>query len=367
MPVCAVHGFYSVGMIGRGPTGPRVLLWWERAFWVIPIGGVLAGQALSQLAIILDEVAFELGREVGSPLLISASAATTTLAAIGGGMVTFTGFVFSFVVLLLQFGSSQYSPRTVSYFLRARSTQVILAIFLLTITFSFLTLLEVGSLNRADFAPQLSVPVAFGLLFASMAAFVALLGSVGGRMRVDAVVAALGRNAGRQLPRRFRPAAGWRPDVRDQGTDHVVVGYVGKVGQLVAVDERRLVRLAVRRRCSIALTVRVGDSVSPDVDVARVADRAGVARVQGTAEAAGGSVDLARAISQCLVVDVERSLRYDPLYSLRLIVDIALREALRPDLARHAAQLTALVEAARPAAEAAVVLAPDRQGLGGGQ
>jgi uncharacterized membrane protein len=81
--------------------------------------------------------------------------------------------VFSFVVLILQFGSSQYSPRTVSYFLRAKSTRHILAIFLATIT--FLGLLDVSSGGRADFTPDLTVVVAVGLLFASLVAFIVLL------------------------------------------------------------------------------------------------------------------------------------------------------------------------------------------------
>jgi len=53
---------------------------------------------------------------------LSPSAAQAFLAAVGGGMVTFTGFVFSVVLLMLQFGSSMYSPRAASYFLRDRTT-----------------------------------------------------------------------------------------------------------------------------------------------------------------------------------------------------------------------------------------------------
>ena len=95
-------------------VGPRRLvrlrLWWSRAFWVIPLLGIVGAMALDQLIVDLDEAVFEAGFKRGE---ISPSAATTLLAAIGGGMVTFTGLVFSLVVLILQFGSSQYSPRTV--------------------------------------------------------------------------------------------------------------------------------------------------------------------------------------------------------------------------------------------------------------
>lgn len=41
---------------------------------------------------------------------ISASSASTALSALGSGMLTFTGFVTSVVLMLVQFGSSQFSP-----------------------------------------------------------------------------------------------------------------------------------------------------------------------------------------------------------------------------------------------------------------
>ena len=104
----------------------KLRLWWERAAWVIPLFGVLCALFLYQGASLLDEEVY--ARETAPQF--SNSAAITILAAIGGGMITFTGFVFSFVVLLLQFGSSAYSPRSVAYFLRARAVQWILALFL---------------------------------------------------------------------------------------------------------------------------------------------------------------------------------------------------------------------------------------------
>jgi uncharacterized membrane protein len=41
------------------------------------------------------------------------------LGAIVSGMIAFTGFVFSILLLAVQFGSSQFSPRLLRSFLRA--------------------------------------------------------------------------------------------------------------------------------------------------------------------------------------------------------------------------------------------------------
>ena len=75
-------------------------------------------------------------------------------------------------------------------------------------------------------------------------------------------------------------------------------------GRLVADESHRLVRLAARSCGSFLMTVRVGDGLLPGDTVAVVA------RVFRNPRAAG----------HCLVVSVERSLRHDPPYALRLLV-----------------------------------------------
>jgi len=285
--------------------GLRVRLWWERAFWVIPTFGVLAGVLLASLTGRADV-------HVDALAEITPDSVRSILTAVGGGMVTFTGFVFSFVVLLLQFGSSQYSPRTVSYFLRARSTQDILAVFLCTATFSFLSLLTIHDGPRAK-TPQLTVLVGVALLLASLLAFITLLHSVGARVRVDAVLARLGQAARVELGHRWRQ--------REENSEGVEVGvpldddrpctlvrHQGPTGQVVAVELRRLLRVARRGGGRIELLVRVGDAVSRGTPVMQV----------------HGPVPT-RGLESTVVVDVERSLRYDPLYALRLLVDVALR------------------------------------------
>ncbi|ROS23834.1 DUF2254 domain-containing protein [Cellulomonas sp. PhB150] len=290
----------------RGFSGLRARLWWERAFWVLPTIGVLLGAYVAVQMALLDGV-------LPVSDLVSASAMTGILTAVGGGMVTFTGFVFSFVVLLLQFGSSQYSPRSVSYFLRARSTQVILAIFVGTVAYAFLSVVVVP--DEVESGAIWTVGIAVLLLFVSLLAFIALLHSVGSRVRVDAVLSHLGRTARGGMARRLHTAR--RVDVVEEELaedDRPVreLRYGGHTGQVVAIDVRRLLRNARRTGSRLEVLVQIGDSVSRGTPVVRVH---------------GPGLD--GILARCLVVDVERSLRHDPLYALRLLVDIALR-ALSP-------------------------------------
>lgn len=104
------------------------------------------------------------------------------------------------------------------------------------------------------------------------------------------------------------------PDALADEKDSQTVSFVGRNGQVVAIDVARLIRLVRRRGCHIEVVVRVGDAVTPGTPVAHVS---------------GSSRPSERQISAAVIVDSERSLVHDPLYALRLLVDVALR-ALSP-------------------------------------
>jgi uncharacterized membrane protein len=306
----------------------RLRLWWQQAFWVVPLVGVLLAWLLDVVSVDLDELFYGADQ---AGLGISTGAATTLLAAVAGGMVTFTGFVFSVVLLVLQFGSTEYSPRTVSYFLRSRRIQWVLAVFLATIVFSTLSLLEVGSLGRADFVPLASIVIAVMLLFVSLAAFLLLLHTVGQRIRVDTVLSDIGAQSRQQMLRRaaLRARRGAEPlrAVPAPDDQSTLVRYTGRPGQIVAVDAAALLRLTRRGHNSITLLVRAGDAVSVGSPIAMVS----------------GSSPTDRQVSRCLLTASERSLSFDPLYSLRIIVDIALR-ALSPGINDPTTAVRALAE-----------------------
>jgi uncharacterized membrane protein len=292
----------------------RLRLWWENAFWVIPLAGIAIAFFLSQAVEQFDE---SIGS--GQPQVLSVSSAQTLLSAIGGGMVTFTGFVFSVILLVIQFGSSAYSPRTVTYFMRARSVQWVLATFLATITFSFLTLFSIGSGGRDAFVPLLGVATAIFSLLLSLAGFLVLISVVSNRVKVDSLLSAIGTMARRQLRHRHAAAAGRGaqpldgiPDAAEGGE---LLRYVGRPGQVVGISVARLERLMERNGVHAQVLIRVGDGVSVGAPVVQVS--------RGTAHISDQEV------SRCLLVHHERSLKYDPLYALRILTDISLK-ALSP-------------------------------------
>ena len=291
----------------------RLRLWLQDAFWLIPLLGMAFAYLLDVASSGLDQQLFDSGvRRVISP-----SAATTLLVAVGGGMITFTGFVFSLVLLVLQYGSSAYSPRAVSLLLRARSTQWILALFLATIVLSFLSVPEAGSFGRRDFAPVASLLLVALLLMASLIGFLALLHLVGKRIRVDEVLSSLGHNARRGLRRRAtlqdRREAIPLPQLETLGDEGQLLKYEGAPGQIVGLSLSSLTRIAARHNARIVVLLRTGDAVSTGSTIAAATD----------------ATVSARQLSRCLLVRHERAIKLDPLYALRIIVDVALR-ALSP-------------------------------------
>ena len=134
-----------------GARVTRLRMWWDDAFWVIPLTGLVVAVVVDWVVDAADEAFAD---SVAELALWSPVAAVTLLASIGGGMITVTGFVFSMVLLIIQFGSSSYSPRTVSYFLRSRVTQSVLAIFVATSTYAFLALFSIGSAGRIRTCPS---------------------------------------------------------------------------------------------------------------------------------------------------------------------------------------------------------------------
>ena len=158
------------------------------------------------------------------------------------------------------------------------------------------------------------------LLLLSLVGFIVLMYAAGSQIRVDSVVASIGRHSRRQLahrlPREDRLAdVVPDPAAASRAGDLVPVRYHGQNGQVVAIDVRRLSRVARGQGISLEIPLRVGDAITQGTPIAR-ADAAVTPREE-------------RAICSALVVDDERSLVHDPLYALRLLVDIAIR-ALSP-------------------------------------
>lgn len=77
-----------------------------RSLWAIP--GIYAVVAINGSVRLMS---IDIDTPLDLPINLSAASSSTALAALGSDMITFTGFVMSVVLLIVQFGSTQFLPR----------------------------------------------------------------------------------------------------------------------------------------------------------------------------------------------------------------------------------------------------------------
>ncbi|MBD3243102.1 MAG: DUF2254 domain-containing protein [Chitinivibrionales bacterium] len=248
---------------------------------------------------------------------------TAILSAIASGMMTLTGIVFSLVFVILQFGSSAYSPRLIRLFARTHVLNHALGIFTGTFFYSLMALREVGIRGRANVS-AVTVWVAMVWLLASVAAL-ALLLRVFTALTITNVLTALGRAGRTSIARIYSPLsseedAGRRarpPHQPRQGAERAsrAVVYHGEPGYVVRYDTAALLALARKNDSVIRLPYAVGDALK---------DGEPVALIEGP-----DSAITDEQLYEPIVLGRERRFQHDPKYALRLLVDTAIR-ALSP-------------------------------------
>ncbi len=249
------------------------------------------------------------------------SSISTILATIAAGMITLTGIVFSLVFVIVQFGSSTYSPRITRVFAHIRSLRHSLGIFTGTFIYCLMALRTLG-LDRGEVVSAFTVWLAFAWLLASVA-ILANLVRVFTTLTIGNVLFALSTAGSFSVARLYAPlgpdkasphAAGEEAREAELPISQTVV-YDGAPGYVIRYDWRRLLDLAKGAGGVIHLPYAVGDALRDGEVIALVR---------------GGESELRESkLYSAIVLGRERAFRQDPRYALRLLVDMAIR-ALSP-------------------------------------
>lgn len=298
-----------------------------RSLWPWPVVAAVLAVGLGVGLPALDGVLEEPGGDHPLTFVFGGgpSAARDLLAAISGSLISVTGLTFSFTVVALQLSSSQYSPRLLQTFVTDRVVQATLAQLIATFVYALTVLRTVRTEDASSsgnaFVPRLSVTVGFALTFVSVIALVLFLGHLARSLRVETMLRDVHAEAGETFGREL-PAADDRPGpavhLPEGAPTHVPAASSGFV---VDVDEDTLVRAAVAADVTVLLSPRIGDSVVAGTPLAHIWCR-------GRADA-DALRDVEAAVQRGVELRFERSPERDVAYSLRKIVDIAVR-ALSP-------------------------------------
>lgn len=287
--------------------------------WFVPSVAVLSTAILSQVMVTADR------RLDGEPSWLAFNGGPTSaqqiLTTIATSMMTFTGLVFTLTIVVLQLASSQFSPRVLRAFLRDRGSQVALAVFTSTFVFTLFVLGQVrtGSVG-AVFVPGLSITTAFALVVISLVTFVYFVNHIAQSIRVVNIIEAVATETRRILDEGYatesdRPGRDAEVPTLGEPTQRVPLGPRGRV--LTGLDVAGLVELGRRHDCILRLVPDMGDYVAGGATLVEVH---------------GGRGDVSSAdVQRQLDFGRERSMRQDPAYGFRQLVDIG-EKALSPSL-----------------------------------
>lgn len=287
-----------------------------RSLWIIPLGCVLLAVLASIVVPEIDQAS-----EADLTFPYGVGGAIAALSAIAGGMITFTGFVFTILLTNIQFGSSQFSPRLLSPILREKSVKVAFGSFVATFIYALLLLSSVARQSDPEGVPTFSVTFAVLLLLLSVVTFLKLIDQVGHQLRVTSVLSGVA-DVGRELIDRIYPDpappvdrfTGQQAEEPAPGAARTI-RHAGNSRILQAADFEGLVETAREADAVVVLIPAIGDYVRYGTPLFEVFE-------------AGAVIDDSRLFGSVAFGD-ERAIERDLAYVFRMLVDIAER-ALSP-------------------------------------
>jgi uncharacterized membrane protein len=230
--------------------------------------------------------------------------------------LSFTVFTFGSLLVAIQVASGQLTPRIIATtLLRNNVVKYSVGLFVFTLIFAVMALDRLGT-NVPDIV-TLTTAV---LGIACMATFLFLIDYAARLLRPVSILARVGDEGLAVIEAVYPQPAGDAPDMTgefavSQDGPRRVVWHEGAAASVLAVDLASLVREAQRTDGIVEFVPRVGDFVA-------TGDPLFV--LHGNA----GAVDDAR-LRQTVAFGSERTMEQDPMFSFRIMVDIALK-ALSP-------------------------------------
>jgi uncharacterized membrane protein len=288
------------------------------ALWVWPsiasIVALVLGLAVSQISISPQSPL--------APLAFQGTAddARGLLTTISSTVVTVIALVLGLTVVALQLASTQFSPRLLRNFLRDRSTQLVLSVFMATFVYSTAGLFTVGLSegNRTEQFPRLAVTGAMILLFASLAMVVYFADHLAHSIQIDAVTTRAEKGAVEVV----RDQLGTVEESRPQPPPWAVPLVALRSGYIQTAHPEAFLPLASQHGVSIALRHRIGEHVITGTPLALM-------WAPSATDAVPDAQMFSRALNDVIHIGFERTLQQDITFGMRQLVDVACK-ALSP-------------------------------------
>lgn len=226
----------------------------------VPLAGTVAGLFLATGAIWVDR-AWDTASLPGWMRIGSADVARALLTAIATAIITMTSITFSITLLTLQLASQQFGPRLLRQFMRHRTTQAVVAIFVGTFVYAVTILTQIEGGGQL---PHASLIGAYGLAILAVAALVYFLQHMARSIQAEEVIRGVADTLIETIDAHHpqREAEGG-PEPPAEGDPAATIVCAPEHGYLLLIETHKLAGLAQRHGLTIRVRRRPGEYLVP--------------------------------------------------------------------------------------------------------
>lgn len=303
--------------------GRLARIWYRvsSTFWFLPALIVTGATLLAFVTIEADARYVTAGALEAWPRLFGAgpSASRSLLAAVAGSMITVAGTVFSITLVALSLASSQYSSRVLRNFMRDRTNQAVLGVFVGIFAYSLVVLRSIHGDADEAFVPSVAVLLGLLLGFGGIGVLVFFIHHIAQSIQAAQIIEAVRNETCRGIDRLFPQREHGTADrnARPPGTHWHEARRADAAGYLQVVEFERLCDLARAHDVRLKVHVRIGDYILPGD------------RLFSTCPAPPDG--FGDALADGFTIGRQRTLEQDIGFGIRQLVDVALR-ALSPGI-----------------------------------
>ena len=296
----------------------RLFHWVRRSFWLMPMLGCVFGCILAIAAHAGDDTGLLDGLTLpGDALSIGEATVRTLLGTIAGATATMMSLTYSLTLLVFTLAAGQLGPRLLDSFYDNRANQITISV----LGASFVYMLVGMFLLSEDQDARVTGILAITLAIIALVTLILFVHDVSQRVLVDNEIARTAKRLRHAIAGAFRlPDKGPQPRsiLPDRDTGAAMVLHACDTGYLRSIDLEELVKDMAEHDALVEIVVAPG---------AYVVERMPVALVHR----AGSVEDWDKTIYERLVLGPSRSSEGDVLFSVNLLIEIALR-ALSPGI-----------------------------------
>ncbi|MBA2710078.1 MAG: DUF2254 domain-containing protein [Tatlockia sp.] len=243
------------------------------SYWFIPLLMAISAFFLSIFTIYLDQMALPNWlASMGWALTNKPENAATFLSTIATSIITVAGVVFSMTIVAVSFAASQIGPRLISNFMRDKSNQVTLGIFISIFLYCLFILLALFNLGgdgtSKPFIPQISLMVALFLTLIGVGALIFFIHHTPESINISYVIARVGEELTQQIDCLFPSKIGYAgPIVESISSDrkkHDSTVTASCHGYIRILDGASLINIACKYDLLIEIKAKPGDYIVED-------------------------------------------------------------------------------------------------------